>query len=339
VSAVLFDLAVEGGLFHLDRGRAALLRTAGRWGRPLLRDRGLRVAAYGVLGVLGALGLALTVPAWLLLWGPLLLGVPHLLADLRYLVVQPGVHRHRGFLALLVPLLAAQLLRPSLTLGLATVALAALVAPGRRTGPRIAIVALAAAAAVAVGDHPRLAHVLFAHGHHLVALAFVLAFAARRAHLASALLPVALFAGASALLLVGAFDPWLAGTLRRTYADPAVGTFAAAVSPRDASPALEARLLLLFAFGQSVHYVSWLRLVPEDARPRPGLRGFVSSYRALAADLGRPVLFAAAGLTLALALFGLADAHRARDGYLRLAAFHAPLELAMLAWFAVRDRR
>jgi hypothetical protein len=96
--------------------------------------------------------------------------------------------------------------------------------------------------------------------------------------------------------------------------------------------------VLFFAFAQSVHYAVWLRLIPEDDRARPGLRSFTSSVRALTQDVGRPLVVFAGVLTLALSAWALSDLCAARDVYLRVAGFHAYLELAVLALFVVEGR-
>jgi hypothetical protein len=71
--------------------------------------------------------------------------------------------------------------------------------------------------------------------------------------------------------------------------------------------------------------------VPDDDRPRPGLRSFRSSFRALLADCGAPLLALTAAAVLVFALGAVVDAYAARTAYLRLALFHGPLELAVVA--------
>jgi hypothetical protein len=88
------------------------------------------------------------------------------------------------------------------------------------------------------------------------------------------------------------------------------------------------RLLVLYAFAQSVHYVVWLRLLPEDARRSPTPRSFAQSYRALRADVGSLAIWLATLTALALAVWAAFDVGRARNGYIQLAFFHGYLELA-----------
>jgi hypothetical protein len=105
-----------------------------------------------------------------------------------------------------------------------------------------------------------------------------------------------------------------------------------------ADPVWAVRLTLLFAFAQSVHYAVWLRLVPEDDREREAPRPFVRSVEALVAELSAKWVVFAVTIAALLLVWGLVDAARARDGYLRLALFHGPLELGIFALFCVERR-
>lgn len=87
-----------------------------------------------------------------------------------------------------------------------------------------------------------------------------------------------------------------------------VESLAWGLAPPGIAPDGMLRLLLVFAFAQAAHYAVWTRLIPDDARPRPGLRSLAGSYRALVADCGRPlviVAFLMAGGLIAWALFDL----------------------------------
>ena len=84
-AAVVDSLA---GALDVVRGRT--LRTLVRVPRvgAWLRDRERRVPGLLALQALGAFTLALLAPAFLLLVGPLVLGVPHLVSDVRVLIVR-----------------------------------------------------------------------------------------------------------------------------------------------------------------------------------------------------------------------------------------------------------
>ena len=109
-------------------------------------------------------------------------------------------------------------------------------------------------------------------------------------------------------------------------------------APLDA-PMLALRLLLSFVFLQSVHYLVWLRLVPEDDRARPAPRPFLASWHALRADFGLWPFVVTATAAVAIAGWGIADLAAARDGYLRLAGFHGYLEVAVGALWLAEGRK
>jgi hypothetical protein len=94
------------------------------------------------------------------------------------------------------------------------------------------------------------------------------------------------------------------------------------------------RLLLAFAFAQSVHYAVWLRAIPDETRRTDSIRSFRQSTRALLREVGPLVPGVAIVATVALAVWGAFDLATARMGYLRFAGFHGYLEIALgaLAW-------
>src|SRR5215468_4659395 len=77
----------------LDRARALLFKSAldVRVLRDVLLTKRRRIPALLALHASAALLLAVLAPTLLLIVGPLLFGVPHLLSDLRYLVLRPAL--------------------------------------------------------------------------------------------------------------------------------------------------------------------------------------------------------------------------------------------------------
>jgi hypothetical protein len=263
------------------------------------------------------------------------LGVPHIVSDLRYLVLRPGFHRRPAWrVAVGVPLVLVSVTANS-TLGLFAVLGAALVARG--TAVRKGLVTVAALAAIGVAARAGFwADLALAHLHNFLGVALWWSYRARvrRVHF----VPLLAFALAYAALFAGA-GPWVRGHAWF----PAVGApsdfldFATGLSPVG-GPWL-ARFVMSFAFAQSVHYSVWLRLVPEEGRDRPTPRSFLASYRALLADFGGPGLLAAVACAAAVMVWALLDLAAARDGYLRAALFHGHLELAVAALVIVEHRR
>lgn len=318
-------------LAPLDLGRRALLRALLPWVRPLIADRARRVLWLGLLSVLGALGATLMAPVLTLTVGPLLLGVPHLIADLRYLVLRPGLHRSAAAW-LVAPALVAAVLGAPTAWALLGLLPAAVLAQG--TAARAGGVALGNAALVALAWRwPSQAQWGLLHGHNLIALA--LWWRWRPRPLRHAWIPAVTLGAAAALLLGG--EVWVL-----TFWAPVGATqlvdFAEQLSPGLDGP-WPTRLLLSFCFLQAVHYALWLRLMPDDDRARPAPRSFTASWAALRVDLGPAVLWGALAVWLGVVGWGLIAPEAARLGYLTLASWHAYLELFVLARWVAAGRR
>lgn len=320
-------------LAPLDAARRAALRSLGKTGGLLARDRELRLTVLSVWVVLSALALALVVPALSLALGPVLLGVPHLFADVRYLVARTGFARRRA-LVLMVgpPIIGAAVTGHALFAGLA---LAGAALAARATWPRrLALAGVGVALALVGARFVWQADLGLAHAHNVVAV-LALSLYPRPPEVSArptwALLVC--FVVASLAVLVAPAPPALGfgGDL------PGLVEHAAVLAP-GIEPALGARVVVLFALAQTVHYGVWLRLVPEQARDRRAPRTFVSSYRALRDELGAPLVVGALALSALVLAWSLADLRAARDGYLRAASFHGALELAALGVLALEAR-
>jgi len=337
--------ALDALLAPLDAARAAALRALQPALTPWLRRRDLRVATAATGGLLVAFGAALWLPLWQLALGPIVWGVPHVLADLRYLVAHKRLHRDLGFWLLVAAPLAAY--TRTLSLGAAALAVAggallglARAAPAARR-PRLpaALAALAAALALyaSAALHPGAGHLALLHGHNLVALALWWRWRPRRAWEA---LPLALCAALSAALLFGwSAAEWRAGAeaLLPAPAGLPLSYFCHTLArPLPAEWAPQA--VALYAFLQSAHYVVWLRLIPEDSRPQETPISFRKSARALLDDLGAWPVALTLALALALLAYAAVDLKAARLDYLRWASSHALLELAVAAYLAASGR-
>lgn len=330
---------IERALRALDRARGWLLRTTMPLSSWLAGAREARVAAVGLSVVgLSLLG-AVLAPLWLLALGPILVGVPHILADLRYCVVRTELHRERYLLILAVPVLAALALGAPLELGF--VGVAACVIALREAGVsrlrRGAIVATALGLAALARWLGPSADLVLAHAHNFIAVGLWTLW--RRREGRSHWIVLLAFGLACALLLAGAADfTWGSGLAAGLPTGLDARVHAATLAPDLAAP-WSLRLVLLYCFAQSVHYGVWLRLVPEDDRERPTPRTFRASYEALRTELSRPVLVGFALASLALAVWACLDLAAARYGYLRFVRFHGVLELGALALVVARGRR
>jgi hypothetical protein len=289
----------------------------------------LAVGAAAALGLAVAVGLALP-GAWFV-WAPLVLGIPHVVADVRYLLLPP--YRRIALRArdavLLVGLVALAVVS-SPGLGAVVVLAAVVLTPGRGRG-RIAALGACAPLAWAALTWPSATTYVLMHAHNVVALVvFVWVTPPGRARWA---LPAAAL-GLATAVLAGVFDrllPWAA-----------LDDIAGYVLPPSAldgwSPDACARIALTFVLLQGVHYAIWLRLIPATLRTRVGMRGFGASLRALERELSVPVvmMIAAAAVALpVLACLGVWSSMTLRNVYVQLAGGHAYFEIAVLArWLA-----
>jgi hypothetical protein len=316
-----------------DAARLRFVRLLGPLARPLLVSRDVRIGWTGALLVASAFVATGLLPLWVLALGPIVWGVPHVLSDVRYLVVRRGYHRRAS---IAVPAMlgvacgwAGLGVRGALAFG----GIAALFAAGTKAR-RVVVCAAMLALAAAAQASPVVATIVFAHVHNLVALGFFVlwpSLAKARPGAAPRLAPAAIAAIGSIAIMGGALDGAVARAtpLGSATFDAIVEQLAPAWLVED--PRLAARLTLLYAFGQGVHYVVWLRLVPEADRPSPRPRSFRQSLRALRADLGAPLLVAGALAALVFAAWAMHDLATARVRYLQVAFFHGWIEIVAAA--------
>lgn len=332
----------------LDRARATLFAGALKIGvlRGLLVEKRRRIPLLLGVHAVAALLLAVLAPTLLLMAGPLVLGVPHLVSDVRYLILRPASSVKLRALLLTGSALLL-LLRVAQNLGLARVDTAELwtaasmiltaswLVASRRTLWRFGLVL---AALLLLGGAawfwPRTSRVVLAHAHNLVALGlWVFGFA--RLRRAAGLLALG-FVGVGGLLLATPLA-WFGFELGlRECLGLNAFEAAAALAPGVASTTLALGLVASFAFLQSLHYAVWLHAVPQEETRGNATLSFRMSARQLRRELGAGGLGAAAALTLAvplLAFFG--SAVGTKDLYLSLSSFHAYLELAACALFFV----
>lgn len=327
----------EVALGLADRARGRVLLACARPLRPILIDRQVRVALLGCVLVALSLTTATLFPLWMLALAPFVWGIPHLLADLRYLVVRQGLARKWLLLLLIIAavIAAGQGLGVRASLG-ASVALA-LIWPGSLRRRLLLLAILCATLALALW-RPHAADVTFAHAHNFIAVAFWLAWRPRDKHWH--FLPLALFALATAAILLGWTESWVDnfGGLAAPSPQLSMADFMATLAPVD-SLSLAQRLVVLYAFAQGVHYAAWIHLLPQEDRVRPVTRSFRSTYVALRADLGALLLACAALCALALAVWAAIDLVAARNGYFQLALFHSHMELLLFPVIALRGLR
>jgi hypothetical protein len=345
LQAILEQTAVP-----LDEARRAVLRVAQKNPRLswVLGRREHRLAV--LMSVHAAIALVLTVffPTLLLILGPVLLGVLHIAADVRHLVLRRALPAWWktavwvGCAALIGLRVFGELAAPHSLLirleWLLVTAWALLGVSAGAIGSRAAFRAVSAGLLVSAAGmgavlYPRAAQLVFVHAHNAIAIVLWLYLFRRSARVMR--IPLALIAGATLLLLSGVTLRWMvaAGQLEAFGLHFFVATDWLA-------PGLPTRfavgLTSAYIFLQSVHYAIWLFAIPQEDTRGQGTPTFRMAARALLREFGGLGLALAGLCVFAVLAAAFTGVLRTRHVYLSLAMFHGYMELALLAYFFVR---
>lgn len=332
----------------LDRVRTRVLGWSAQTKtlRSFVVDKEVRVAGLSVTHATLALLATLLCPSLLLVLGPVLLGVPHVASDIRYLVLRPTLARGFGvsvalFSALLVGVRVFELgdlgnpAFARLELGLVVVWMLVALAftRGRQTSMRLSVAAGALGLGAVALSEPTLARLLFAHVHNVIGI--VLWYVLFRPRRRWALLPLAWIALATTFVYAAG------GSIPERFGWPEwfdlhIQAASQWLAP-GLGPAEQRGLVLSYAFLQSVHYAVWLVFIPQDADKSAGSPTFCRSLRSAWHDF-RPVGVALIALgVLTVLVAACIDPLTTSAVYLFVTPFHGYLELVVLAcWLAER---
>jgi len=335
----------------LDRVRTRVLGWSSQQKglRAFVVNKEARIAGLSIGHASLALLATLLCPTLLLVLGPLLLGVPHVASDIRYLVLRPNLARGFGAWVavcslVLIGLRVVELgflgnpafARVEIVIVIAWVLGALASLHGRWSLARLGVAAAALGVGALALTEPTLARLVFAHAHNAIALAvWYVLFRPRRAW---GLLPLGWIALAT--LSVYGFG----GTLPERLGAPEwfdlhIQAASAWLAP-GLAPEQQRGLVLSYVFLQSVHYAVWLLFIPQDAGARPGSPTFCMSLRSAWRDF-RPLGIALIALgMLTVAVAACIDPLTTSAVYLFVTPFHGYLELVVLAcWAAERSHR
>jgi hypothetical protein len=274
--------------------------------------------------------------------GPVLLGVLHLAADVRYLVFRRTLPR--AFLVASVVLAIAVTggrlctgfgvanatlgARVDIGLGLSWVALGLAFRLRDSAGTlSFAWLALAIVGLVLLA-HPARTELLLTHVHNLMAFVLWLTLFRRRA--GWTVVPVVVVIAATAVLLSGAYLPWTASHGGLLAFGQRASRLASGIAP-GVSLHLATSLAVTFVFLQSVHYAVWTGWIAQDCLPGEGTPTFRMTLRSLTKDF-RPLGLAAIALvTLGFAVAACFALRQSVAWYMTVARAHVWFELAAFA--------
>jgi len=327
---------LEPPLGIADKVRVAFYKSLKPLGRILVGRKNLRLAAFATGHLLIALVFAYASPLLLIGWSVLILGAPHILMDIRHLVLKPGLNRRKIFYVVMIPTLALAIAYGGIAATLAGAAIISLFSRGKFL-VKLGLAAFCGVLFVFTWQYGSFSDLVFVYIHNAVGV--IMWWLWKKRDNAWHVIPLILFFLISILLL--------AFPLPNLFLKPGFGDnllnaetatkIAATLLPNIGSDA-RASLLTLFAFTQSAHYAAWFYLIPEEDRPGKSPRGFKKSYRSLFTDCGPILIFATLVLTIFYVGWGLFDLASARMAYLRFAGFHGYLEILVLVLFLTEGR-
>ena len=310
-------------------------------------DRGVAPRSRAItLLVLGAVGASLAVavgsPIATSVIGLILFGILHNLLEIRYVAGRFSGVLARPFLDLLVALITGIVVcrllvgvvgRPAqlaeILLGYGVLAAAAWHGlEGRR---RVTALAVVGTASVVSLTFPAYHFVVLTHLHNVVPLFFLWEWSrrivSRRGRQAFRAVQLVWVVAVPAVILLGLIDGSLSadpGIVRSVVGDGQT-VVASSAPPGAAATVVGMRLLTVFAFMQTMHYVVWVALMPRVAPDAS------AAFEARVPWVTGPRLWAMGFMAAAVfaVLFGV-DFVQGKALYAALASYHAYLELPVL---------
>ena len=138
----------------------------------------------------------------------------------------------------------------------------------------------------------------------------------------------------SAFILLAPIEAWAYNMPHPNLLDPEY--FQQTLAPF-ASKEHQFRLVVLYAFLQSFHYLIWIKLIPEEASHQHTPQSFRKSLLDLHKDLGSWFLLCTTISMIGLLVWAVFNIQTARAQYLWFISFHGFMELAVCAYLLCKD--
>ena len=178
--------------------------------------------------------------------------------------------------------------------------------------------------------------------HNWVAFYFWYSATQTRADRKVALVSVAIFFGIHALVWAGAFDPlyhFVSPTGELAWAGLDYQTLGAGIAPWTENSIFWFHSVVLYAFGQSLHYFVWLKAIPEQHVRSQNPRSFRQSWSFLKSELGpKTGQILLLGVLLISFVWVFLSYPQARVMYFAVAAYHGYMEISALGLSLVRSK-
>ena len=368
---MILENAILGLIELIDRARVSVLRWTLAF--PILRtafyDRAVRNFLLFILAVILYLPLSLYLPLWLLAVGPIVWGLPHVISSLR-LQHRMISRSDSGKSSSSIKTTAAWL--GGLWLTLAAIRILSdvfgksmhwdIFHPGLLEGIFSAAtllglsyilafdwvkIAFSFAAILALNAliwfHPYAAIGILIIAHNFIAFLYWIEAAPVRRERGYAILAAVIFALIHVAVWFKAFDGLInlmpsADSLPWSGLD--INSLGHSITPWSTDPNLWYRSVVLYSFGQALHYFVWLKAIPDIHAPSRVPTSFHTSWVLLTRDIGKKVAIVAIVICAVPITVGLLHHFTgALQIYFAVASYHGYMELAGLgALFGHRVR-
>jgi hypothetical protein len=288
--------------------------------------------------------LAINIPLWVLLVGPLLLGVPHLVSSLRY------VPQLTNIKLLSVPLVGGLFIfvaavrlafgswgvnNVELASGLLLIGLVSFYYKEKKMNVFFSIFLLGGLFAATL-SYPLETIGALILAHNFIAFFFWLNRAPSQADKMTAGLSLVIFSVMTAAILLGFFDSWMSNRMFEIFNGFNDNSIGSQIFPH-ADMIVWSRAVSAYALGQGIHYFVWLKAIPEQELPYEHTTNFTYSLKLLRSNMGNRIIYFTGLILIGILAFALLrNFVEARFIYLSLAAFHGYFEIMALPFVKMK---
>lgn len=344
------DAFLDRAIFRFDTARGLLLRKTLRspLARRLFTDRALRLSIFFALACAIYLPLSLFLPAWVAVLGPIMYGLPHIVASFRFSRVETSRGLKSFFVAVwtLVTILRVAIDMElwnysesftTLEIEFASwiLSFAILWFCSARSWKSLAAGSALLAVILGFAWHlPIEVGAFLLLFHNFVAFFYWIRDSRVGRDRVVAAACTAVFCALSAMILLGAFDGlywWLPPQGSIDIFDFDYADLGQSLAPWSEDYRHWFRFFVAYVFGQSLHYFVWLKAIPEQHLKTQTPVSFRATLNALSRDYGRRMAWVLLVACLAsLGVWLMFAMPQARVIYFAIASYHGFYELAAL---------
>lgn len=306
--------------------------------RQIYTTRAYRLMFFFMISLIFNFAVALSIPLWVLLVGPVILGIPHLISSTRYIPQLTNLNLLSipliGSFFVLIGMIRLWFGAPdfnSLELGTGLFLIGLVGFYYKESKVRIiSSLLLLGGLLVASLKYPLETLGFLVLAHNFVAFFFWIARAKSKSDKTTAIASLLLFSSLTLALLTGLFDAFISNRIFEIFNGFNDASIGAQIFPH-ADMTLWSRAVSAYALGQGIHYFVWLKAIPEQELPYQHTTNFSYSFKLLKSDMGNRIVYFSGLMLIGLMTFALLkNFTEARIIYVSLAAFHGYFEIMAL---------